>query len=394
MNKMNRFLSLLFAAALLLSLASCGKPADDETTTGFSNGFFRLMDNTLQFVDENTGGFGYEGVVLCTQPGCKHTDSSCPAWVSDCRGYQIVAGTFYIAEVTDEGARLIEKALPTLDTRVIASWDNVHGDDQSVYYQVGNLHVSNGFAILREEKTIEQKQDFEWTEENETIYWRIDLATGEKTVLFEGENPDRITVDNFYGNHAIVIYWEVTPVQDIMSEEEFLSTYGENASYNRYRRRQDLYELRLYDLDSGDYTVLAPLGEYVVRTDGQANNGNQTLYQIGDEMYVFDMETLESKLLFTRETIINYWILDNKAFVIALDGLYFDLSARSRFYYIPLDGGDLVPFEEDNPGPNIRFSMGAETENCFLGYCDGPNGPGTYWIKKEDFYAGRYDKMY
>lgn len=390
MSHFRRLTFLFILTVSLFSLSSCADNSaetESESNGAFQNGYFIASENTVRFVDESVGGRGCTGTVICAQPGCRHTDATCQAWLEDVSVLEQYNGCLYaIQSDPDRGFYLTEKRLSDGQNRTIASWENTQiGNKWSIYFG-GGLKISDGYALVVSEEAILTTQGLETVQEDKMITWRIDLETGDKTVVFDEDDTPRSFILNFYRNHVLVEY--TSGDSELMTEDEFIAAYGENASYSRYELHETASELRLYDVNNGSYRVIASDG-FVNHIDPLANNGTLSLYLVNDDLYIFDMETQESRILLTKEGIINYWILDNKAFIICEDGAYYDLEAPTRFYYASLDDGVLVPFDEENTG-NMTFGLTSETENCFIGVYNDD----FYWIKKEDFYADRYDKVY
>lgn len=105
--------------------------------------------------------------------------------------------------------------------------------------------------------------------------------------------------------------------------ETIHARYGEDVSMGDYYVGILPRELRLYDLETGSFTVIASTKEdqYAVSTDAGFVYGKKVLYLCGDTLYVFDMDQAESFALITMEGIINYFLRDHKAiFIVEGDG--------------------------------------------------------------------------
>ena len=389
MRHIQKVLGFVFILIMLLTMCSCGGIAGSDNPlqiSNFENGYFTTSGHKLHFVHESVGGHGCTGILLCAQPGCNHIDDTCQAWLKNVAMLEEHNGKIYAVQLAEESVWLTEKNLTTGKNRVISSWEYKSDGNTEYLYSGAGLKVSGDSVYLNIIETILALDGLELTQEETIVFLQIDIETGEQKVVFSEDESKGLCPINIHGDHMLVMY---TPDnQVLMTKEEFFAEYGENASYNRYFRHATAQELRLYDLNDGTYVTIASDG-LIDQIDPLANNGTLSLYYVEDDLYVFDMETLESRLLLTRENIVNFWILDGKAFIISKDGHYTDMSAPTRFHYASLEDGILVPFDEENTG-DMTFGLCAETENCFIGvYNDS-----FYWITKEDFYADRYDRVY
>lgn len=60
------------------------------------------------------------------------------------------------------------------------------------------------------------------------------------------------------------------------------------------------------------------------------------IYQCGDQLRLLNLDSGESRTLLSMEDIINYWVMDSKAFIIT------DTEAGSRVWVADLQDGKLV----------------------------------------------------
>ncbi len=173
--------------------------------------------------------------------------------------------------------------------------------------------------------------------------------------------------------------------------ETIHARYGEDVSMGDYYVGILPRELRLYDLETGSFTVIASTKEdqYAVSTDAGFVYGKKVLYLCGDTLYVFDMDQAESFALITMEGIINYFLRDHKAiFIVEGDGADF-AENTIRIYWADLDDG--IPVQLGNEGNTevAVFNPLYECDSFFLGYYKSA----YYMIDKADYYADCYENV-
>lgn len=389
-RKLEKLLVCIAVCGLLLSACSGGTeetkstfPLNCKSALDFdycisasSNGCYAVSNSVVRFIDESTGG---DGMVLCSQLGCSHSDSTCSAWIGEkVDKYAEYCGKIYAIVTNADGDTLfVEKDYVNNTSRTLASWDNT--DDRFVDYT--SLRISNNTALLYIGTTVVTIDENEWTYGLEEERWAFDLATGEKEPFWQNEKDiDKLSILSFCGKDALVVY---ESEDELLSEDEFREQFGESADYAWYCFSERKEELWLYDLESGEHSTIASEG-FSSPVDTNHNYGAKTVYMVGNDVCIYDIVTKEQQVLLTMENVINYWILDNKVFLITQNG---DLM---QFYYASLEDGVPVPFDQENTTGPMTFSIEGETVNCFWGQTE----KGRQWISKEDFYADRYDKVY
>lgn len=149
-------------------------------------------------------------------------------------------------------------------------------------------------------------------------------------------------------------------------------------------------ELRLYDLETGSFTVIASTKKdhYAVSSDACHIYGEQVLYQCKDTLYIFDMDKVESTAFITMEGIINYSLRDHKVFFIVRDGDGGETAEDTlHFYWADLDDGIPVRLENDGNTEVAVFNPLYECGSFFVGYYKGAH----YIIDKADYYTDCYE---
>lgn len=384
---------IVIVVIFCIVLSVCLLTNQSETGTSTQNtGYYVITGNVLKYRDESTGG---DGIPVCPQLGCNHLDSSCPARIGvDMSSWWVYGDCVYLTMVNmDKGSQFVEKELATGKERIIASWDNVIEENgKNIGYYTSGFVIGDGTAIIYAEEQICYFEGLEFIQENIPHMWRIDLETGAMTELFANEDVDDISVRNFCGTQALVTYNPWKEPRDILTEEEFHQQYGEDASYGRYKQLNSGRELRLYDLESGEYTVLASAEDgFTLEPDGMSTYGTKSLYKMGNDLHLYDIATGEDRLFVTMDNIVNYWLFDHEVFIITKSDTYFDPDVEYRYYYASLEDGVPVEVGRNSDG-QMAFMPYVETANCFYGiYADDQR---RSWITKEDFFAGNYDRAY
>ena len=163
-----------------------------------------------------------------------------------------------------------------------------------------------------------------------------------------------------------------------MSTEEFTALYGEDASYGRYLYKNTQRRLLLWDMESGDYTVVADHNKdgYLMSVDPAQVYGMEHIYQCGDQLRLLNLESGESRTLLTMEDIIHYWVMDSKAFIIT------ETEAGYRFWMADLQDGK--PVELVGSTNEHGIAMSPSRRRLLL---PGVGDNGQCIISKEDFYA-------
>ena len=206
-----------------------------------------------------------------------------------------------------------------------------------------------------------------------------------KTVLqhMEAKNADvDVVIVAACGERAGEVV-EVLKEPDRMSTEEFTALYGEDASYGRYLYKNTQRRLLLWDMESGDYTVVADHNKdgYLMSVDPAQVYGMEHIYQCGDQLRLLNLESGESRTLLTMEDIIHYWVMDSKAFIIT------ETEAGYRFWMADLQDGKPVELVGATGEHGIAMSPFQEGGSFFRALGDN----GRCVISKEDFYAVRFE---
>lgn len=334
------------------------------------NGWYICSAGAVSYYDYASG----QTMTLCAQPGCSHRDASCQAWVGNVNSFAVLDGVLYATlDDAGSGASLVRKELSGGKVTVLEQWDNT--DDH--FYTATLGRFSCGKATLRLECRItEQQADGRVESRTEGSSLLYDLAAGSyRELSVPGE------LMGFSARWGAVV--ETPEEQSLLSAEEFAAQYGENASYGRYVHQNTQRRLLLWDMESGDYTVVADHNKdgYIMTADPAQVYGMEHIYQRGDQLCLLNLESGESRTLLTMEDIINYWVMDSKAFIIT------DTEAGSRVWVADLQDGKPVELVGAADEHGMVMSPSQEGGSFFRALGDN----GRCVISKENFYAGRYE---
>ena len=93
------------------------------------------------------------------------------------------------------------------------------------------------------------------------------------------------------------------------------------AAWDAFEKAQGLLELRMYDLNSGTYTVLADskADGYLQPIDFRMCLDDLLLYRLENSLWTYDLSTGEKTLQLTQANLVNYMFLDGKILTITQD---------------------------------------------------------------------------
>lgn len=246
-----------------------------------ADGYYCVIGEKIKFFDVATEAM----VTVCAQPGCSHSDETCQAWIGAVSCFREYNGQIYANREDGGSIQFIRKDLTDGGITVLAEWKAT----DTVSYVPGNIMISKGGAIayLHSQFSREEGENFRM----DSVYtvWHIDLTTGEKRELFSG-GSGLTFVWALSKAHAVVLY---CAAEQGLSLEEFNAEYGSVNAVN--------FELRLYDADFNHYTVLTVMDEGIA--SGCAY-GKEAVYVEGDEVFLVNVDTGESRRLLTLKNII------------------------------------------------------------------------------------------
>ncbi len=404
----SRKVGILLLFVLLGSLCGCGKNGVENPTepvgvqtqvpqenrvqhspmlSSQSDGYYTISSGCLFYYDFPTR----KTLSLCPQAGCEHKDATCQAWVGSIinsdgykeGGFLEYHGDIYASVIPRPGCvEFVKYEISSGKRTVMASWDS----HDNVSYRLGLGRFSEGYGVLAlyDETVITNSQGI--PERNEVCTSiLVDLATGEQKPC-----PDGTAM--YTRNYGFSIYHYTDEELGLMTLEEFqeqhpeLSEKESSSAYWKYKREHRRAELRLHDRSNGSYTVIADTlrDGYVQYSDLFFMKGYHVLFVCGDEVRVLDMATGQVRVLLEMPNVINYWLCDGKAFLITRD------EKETQVWYAGLEDGVAHQLPNQGNREYMVFGMYDETPNYFIGVYQG----GEYVIRKDDFYADRYENAF
>ena len=341
-----------------------------------SNGYYS-GNKALKYTDMDSG----KTIWLCPQPGCTHQDETCQAWIGSRVSYLCdYRGTLYaITEDGNGGYLFLTKDPATGERKVLEHWES---ENEYQYYSNVALGIfADGKCTIFVQKRYIDPEGDSWEEAHTYIY---DLASGTREELPSEYSGTAWGVVGIYGDLLLLFYMD-----ERLTEEEYIK-YGYEQTYGSYEEYLKNYipsQIRLYNRKTGEAKTIASEEDGLVFTvDPAVNYGYTFIYQKGNDICLYDLQTQEERVAVTMERVINFWLLDHKIFLIQS----FNGKPDSGFYiyFMDMDGGPLYLLPNGGSTEGMEYSILYEGDDFFIGNYHG----GKSVISKADFYADRYDQ--
>lgn len=343
---------------------------------------YYIGGNTIKFYSFETE----TSFVVCSQPGCSHTDSECSAYLGSQASYAVYHDAFYAIEMSwssNSTARIY-----TIKSREVSdtSWNTLWEYNETPYAGDNiQARIGGGYiAILINEFVLEGDETITYSQ-----LVAIDLQTGEVSKIMP-------TTKLLMGGYNL---WGVAEGSAIVSFSGFseevynYDEYAANADEDNNSvedwylylddRRTEKYIC--YDLSFGEATIIAEgdRDALMALTDPHVvYNGRFYYYHNGSFMSYDIKNGLTSELMSTSD-VINLVVLDGKLFYIIKDAEgVFDV----RYY--DLETGQDSKLKNGTIDTGIVFGVFEENGTMFFGLYNGVR----HVISKDDFYAGLYEK--
>ena len=400
------------------------------------SGIFYLKDGQMKYYE-----FASEqSYVLCGRANCRHKDESCPAYYD----WEKINSVVGLAMVGD--ARYVVKRNEEANTCDLLQTD-LYGEQQKVIYSLDIGDYQPGNWVVSEVSYVYYTRNMAWLtvryqyveEDGGSGFYNQNCVIGVR--LSDGEELYRTALELNAGTYSLVLLsadyavlektWDEVPQ---ITEEEFYAAMeaGEYPEYsaldNPYGayyeewysgERQPQYELILYDITSGQSTVVdsGPMRLFYYETGelqasitgrtymGQSYDGRILYdewgpdydYESGSmDVYAWDPQTgTEESILHIEKG--NILILNG------LGGIYLRVAEEGRqFYYYTRTGseGEIYKiysysletgesemlFETDEA--SALFNLQGETEEFLFGLF---GDKGFCRIEKEEYEKGNFD---
>ncbi len=314
--------------------------------------------------------------VPCYQTGCNHSDTSCPVnFGGTIMYFAEYKGKYYASTEHDAGAayEFVCRDVSGGELQVLGRWESEMPEKavqmflKCISHDAAYLIVNTDYYRQNEETGVIEPQ------ESAVEILRYDLTSGEIS-----EVPQTVggRIYGIWEDRFVVAWGELKA--DAPSYEEYISNGGNGTDY--YYTYYD-YTIEEYDLVAGKSRIIAE--KTTATADPKMSWGQFVIYRKGNTLYVYDMEAQETKEVYSNQNLINFFILDGRAFAIVMEG---DLC---RVFVTDIFTGQTL--EVDNQENDIMvFSPHYESDTVFCGYYKN----GEYYISKEDFYNGNYEACF
>lgn len=224
----------------------------------------------------------------CFEPGCKHMDNTCHAYIGNAEGFISHNGLWYYDRKKDNNQYEIICHNPdTNERKVIASYER--SDNGKIWEYINTMMISHNFlyVTVTRKSTAEGSLDSEVTSRIESI----DLEDYSRKVVVDDNDC------SFFGGNgekAVVEYSEPRS--------------GIDGSVTQY------FELRIYNLDGSGYQLISDSdhGFYEYSDMYQLVNGNNVVYIKQNEVHLLNLHTMEDKAVYSsRNKVVRTWFFGN-----------------------------------------------------------------------------------
>lgn len=344
-------------------------------------------------------------VPLCTQQGCQHQDESCLAYQGMLFEFGVYQDHWYAltSDRTDssEDAHRIQlvQTDPQTNQRSVL-WEYKNPDRRLHGSRLILSHGNAWFQLREDTDTWKDGPDgfFCETSTEEKLFC-VNLETGEAQVFAPEESTGRY---QFWGGSETGFAYTCSVLENPPMSEEAYQKEHPDATLEDYINYQSSeiflntkHRLFYRNTQTGEDTLIC---ENVQMSDSACCYRDMLYYRTIDRengdsvVYRLDLSTGETSLFWQDRWIVDYSTLDNKLFCITSDpaaetneeGI-----TKASFYCVDLSTGETYSIPNHGNEFVAYFRIDSETEERFLGYCEGRMAS----IRKEDFWAGHYEKL-
>lgn len=378
----------------------------------YEEGIIYCTNHVVKILDYNAN----KTKVLCSDPGCRHKDSSCSAWIGDdySGGFAAYCDDCYYYVLSNNKTGYLELKSLSSDwdnQRTIYRFNHSNYSDGAKIYNIKTVYyIVGGTAIIEAEygNVYAAKTSSSLYEpvEYKTIIIVLDLKS--ERILDEIEN---YSIHSVSGNTVVLsrVCWS----EELVSKDSFEidNTFDSYEDYMNwyYLNCSRYYETAVYDLLTQDFFVL--LSEefdryidtygitqhistyYVLGTDGDSlfisrqNNSNR-----GEDIYAINIRTSDIKKIYhiTNGAVLTVGIADLNSLIDShhLHFVVYDSEKKyGDVYILDLKTGIEKYIYKDVW--NIEYRILSETKDSFVVN----TSDGQYFkIFKNDYYAGDFSK--
>ena len=336
-------------------------------------------------------------VVLCSQPNCTHSSSSCSAYLggNENTQYLVDGDTAYalIAETEEEKkVQFISRNIITGETDIL--WD-LSPKTQDTMMQNFELSMDGDTIFLTfKQFDIKWDENGEYSEQNIANYaYAIDIHTGKHELLLKGDIPYvsgfDLDGDSLIGKASTEDYLLVRCVGEFeelpLSMESYLAKnpYGD---YGEYLSTLQWPEIAFYSINRKTGERIKICGNEAEAKMQDITGpfwGKKMSFADGDTICVYDGYTGQVTRCFTQENIAMQMYKDGRIIynICKGDGGY-------DYYWYDLTTSETHQFQS---GTDIMiFSVHEETADYFYGNYNGANR----FISKQDWYNENYSAAF
>lgn len=294
----------------------------------------------------------------CFEPGCKHMDNTCHAYIGNAEGFISYKGLWYYDRKKDNNQYEIICHNPdTNERKVIASYER--SDNSNIWEYINTMMVSHDFLYVTVTRmsTADGSLDSEVTSRIEAI----DLEDYSRKVVVADNNC------SFFGGNgekAVVEYSEPRS--------------GIDGSVTQY------FELRIYNLDGSGYQLISDSdhGFYEYSDMYQLVNGNNVVYIKQNEVHLLNLHTMEDKLVYSSmNKLVRTWFFGN------LINFIEETDNKDSVFMIDMEGKNKkeYPGLMDTENNVLKVSYTYLTEHGQIA--------NSSWISEKDYLNCNFDHM-
>lgn len=312
-----------------------------------------------------------EPVLLCAQAGCTHSDETCKAYIGNADYFLSYHNVWYYT-VSESDNRLTLHSYDYKNGKrsVLHTWEGSEQDSIAVDNMLADhnrLYVSLYTASYSpEENTYYGKSKTDCIDLDQNTCVTV-LESDEKEKMFEYCHNGKVLYTYTYLNGELPDYVEW--IEQGRSEEE----------YSELLDRIFTSELRILDTETSTDSLL---GSGIATTGIKQFEKEKFAWHDGKTVYVYDIEK-QNVVSLDVEGIAGVRIFDGN--------VIYTTRAEDGTFRVYAAGTDLLHegkrIGSEDSSDRVPFSIKYETGNGFFGiYNDA-----LCWIKKTDYYQGRFE---
>lgn len=224
------------------------------------NGWYICAAGAVSYYDYASG----QTMTLCAQPGCSHGDASCQAWVGNVNSFAVLDGVLYATlDNAGSGAQLVRQGAVRRESHRPGAVGQ-HRSTISTPPPWGVSPAARPPCIWNAASRSSRRTGGSRAEPRAAPCYTTLPPGSYRELSVPG------TLMGFSARWGAVV--ETPEEQSLLSAEDFTAQYGEDASYGRYLHQNIQRRLLLWDMESGDYTVVADHNKdgYIMTADPRA----------------------------------------------------------------------------------------------------------------------------